>query len=376
GRRARAFGMRVLAYDPFLSPEAAREIGAELADLDTVLRQADVISLHVPLTDKTRGMLGDEKLALLKRGVIVINAARGGVLDEGALLRRLADGSIGAAALDVFDQEPLPADHPLRALPNVVLTPHLGASTEEAQLNVAVEIAEAVRSALVEGDYSRAVNAALVGGDRLQRLRPLLDLAERLGRVGAAVAGGAITAVELRFGGEGDDLLRPLAAGALIGLLSEAVGEGAVNVVNALHLARQRGIKVDRTRLDGPLDYADLVELRIQHSAGTTRVSGALLGAGHPRLVALDEFRLNVLPYGQLLVLRNQDVPGVIGRVGTLLGNAGINIAEYHQARLSAGGEALAVVSVDAPLPAALLEQLRRLPEVAQVAQVALGQAG
>ncbi len=376
GRRARAFGMRVLAYDPFLSPEAAREIGAELADLDTVLRQADVISLHVPLTDKTRGMLGDEKLALLKRGVIVINAARGGVLDEGALLRRLADGSIGAAALDVFDQEPLPADHPLRALPNVVLTPHLGASTEEAQLNVAVEIAEAVRSALVEGDYSRAVNAALVGGDRLQRLRPLLDLAERLGRVGAAVAGGAITAVELRFGGEGDDLLRPLAAGALIGLLSEAVGEGAVNVVNALHLARQRGIKVDRTRLDGPLDYADLVELRIQHGVGTTRVSGALLGAGHPRLVALDEFRLNVLPYGQLLVLRNQDVPGVIGRVGTLLGNAGINIAEYHQARLSAGGEALAVVSVDAPLPAALLEQLRRLPEVAQVAQVALGQAG
>ena len=376
GRRARAFGMRVLAYDPFLSPEAAREIGAELADLDAVLRQADVISLHVPLTDKTRGMLGDEKLALLKPGVIIINAARGGVLDEAALLRRLSDGSIGGAALDVFDQEPLPADHPLRTLPNVVLTPHLGASTEEAQLNVAVEIAEAVRSALVDGDYSRAVNAALVGGDRLQRLRPLLDLAERLGRVGAAVAGGAVTGVELRFGGEGDDLLRPLAAGALIGLLSEAVGEGAVNVVNALHLARQRGIKVDRTRVDGPLDYTDLVELRIQHAAGTTRVSGALLGAGHPRLVALDDFRLNVLPVGQLLVLRNQDVPGVIGRVGTLLGNAGINIAEYHQARLSAGGAALAVVSVDAPLPTALQEQLRRLPEVQQLAQVSLGAAG
>ncbi|MBK6421758.1 MAG: phosphoglycerate dehydrogenase [Gemmatimonadetes bacterium] len=376
GRRARAFGMRVLAYDPFLSPEAAREIGAELADLDTVLRQADVISLHVPLTDKTRGMLGDEKLALLKRGVIIINAARGGVLDEAALLRRLGDGSIGGAALDVFDQEPLPADHPLRSLANVVLTPHLGASTEEAQLNVAVEIAEAVRSALVDGDYSRAVNAALVGGDRLKRLRPLLDLAERLGRVGAAVAGGAITAVELRFGGEGDDLLRPLAAGAVIGLLSEAVGEGAVNVVNALHLARQRGIKVDRTRLDGPLDYADLIELRITHAAGSVRVSGALLGAGHPRLVALDDFRLNVLPLGQLLVLRNQDVPGVIGRVGTLLGNAGINIAEYHQARLSAGGDALAVVSVDAPLPDALLGQLRQLPEVQQVAQVSLGQAG
>ncbi len=376
GRRARAFGMRVLAYDPFLGADAARELGVELADLDTVLGQADVISLHVPLTDKTRGMLGDAQLAKLKPGCFIINAARGGVLDEAALIRRLESGAIGGAALDVFDQEPLPADHPLRSLKNVVLTPHLGASTEEAQLNVAVEIAEAVRAALLEGDYSRAVNAALVGGERLQRLRPLLDLAERLGRIAAALLPGPVTGVELRFGGEGDDLLRPLAAGALIGVLSEAVGEGAVNVVNALHLARQRGIKVDRTRLDGPHEVPDLIELRVTHAGGTLRVAGALLGATHPRLIGIDEFRLNVQPAGQLLVLRNRDVPGVIGRVGTLLGDAGINIAEYHQARLSAGGDALAVLSVDAALTPAQSAALGRLNEVRSVAQAALPPVG
>lgn len=375
-RRARAFGMRVLAYDPFLSPDAAKEIGAELGDLETVLRASDVISLHVPLTDKTRGMLGPTQLALLKPGALIVNAARGGVLDEAAMIAGLQSGAIGGAALDVFDQEPLPADHPLRKLPNVVLTPHLGASTEEAQLNVAVEIAESVRAALVDGDYSRAVNAALVGGERLKRLRPLLDLAERLGRLGAALARGPVTAVEVRFGGEGDDLLRPLAAGALIGILAEAVGPGAVNVVNALHLAKARGLKVDRTRLDGPQDYADLVELRVSHGGVTTHVVGALLGSAHPRVVGIDAFRLNVIPSGQLLILRNHDVPGVIGRVGTLLGNAGINIAEYHQARLSAGGEALAVVSVDAPLPEGLVGTLAALKEVRQVAQVGFGHGG
>ncbi len=363
-RRARAFGMRVLAYDPFLSAEAAREMGAELAPLDTVLREADVISLHVPLTDKTRGMLGDAQLAMLKPTAVIINAARGGVLDEVALLKRLQEGKLAGAALDVFDQEPLPADHPFRSLANVVLTPHLGASTEEAQLNVAVEIAESVRAALLEGDYSRAMNAALVGGERLRRLKPLLDLAERLGRLAGALASGAVSALEVRFSGEGDDLLRPLAAGAVIGVLQEAVGATSVNMVNALHLARQRGIQVDRTRVDTPQSYKDLIEVRVTAAGGSVRVAGALLAEGHPRIVRVDDFRIDVIPRGVFLVLRNRDVPGVIGRVGTLLGNAGINIAEYHQARLAAGGDALAAVSVDAKLPEAVLASLRGLPEI------------
>jgi D-3-phosphoglycerate dehydrogenase len=335
-----------------------------------VLAAADVLSLHVPLTDSTRGLLGDAKLALLKPGAVIVNAARGEVIDEAALMARLADGRIGGAALDVFDQEPLPADHPLRSLPNVVLTPHLGASTEEAQLNVALEIAEAIRAALLEGDFAGAVNAPLVGGERLRRLRPLLDLAERLGRLAAALAPGPVTSVELRFAGEGDDLLRPLAAGAVMGVLQGAVGNTAVNVVNALHLARQRGIQVERTRTERVGEWADLLELRLRSGTREVRVGGALLGEGHPRLVRIDEFRLSVEPSGVLLVLHNHDVPGVIGRVGTLLGDAGINIAEYHQARLAAGGDALAAISVDAPLPPPLLDALGRLPELRAAAQV------
>jgi D-3-phosphoglycerate dehydrogenase len=369
-RRARAFGMRVLAFDPFLSQDAAREMGADLAPLETVLRDADVISLHVPLTDKTRGMLGDAQLALLRPGAVIVNAARGGVLDEGALIKRLAEGKLGGAALDVFDQEPLPADHPLRTLPNVILTPHLGASTEEAQLNVAIEIAESVRAALLEGDFSTAVNAALVGGERLHRLKPLLDLATRLGRLGAGLVDGPVTGVEVRFAGEGDDLLRPLAAGTVIGVLESALGATRVNVVNALHLAKQRGIKVDRTRTEAPRDFADLIEVRVASAGKAVRVAGAILAEGHSRIVRIDDFRVDVIPRGVVLVLHNHDVPGVIGRVGTLLGNAGINIAEYHQARLTAGGDALAVVSVDAALPGAVGEALRALPELRSVAQV------
>jgi D-3-phosphoglycerate dehydrogenase len=369
-RRARAFGMRVLAFDPFLSGETAREMEVELVPLESLLSQADVLSLHVPLTEKTRGMLGEAELARVKPGAVIINAARGGVLDEAVLIRLLKEGKLAGAALDVFDQEPLPPDHPLRSLPNVVLTPHLGASTEEAQLNVAVEIAEAVRAALLEGDYSRAVNAALVGGERLRRLKPLLDLVSRLGRLGAALVDGAVTSVEVRFAGEGEDLLRPLAAGAVIGVLEGAVGSTAVNMVNALHLAKQRGIQVHRTRVDIPHDYTDLLEVRVTAADKSVRVAGAILAEGHPRLVRINDFRVDVVPRGVVLVLQNHDVPGVIGRVGTLLGNAGINIAEYHQARLTAGGDALAVVSVDAALPGALGEALRSLPEIRSVAQV------
>ncbi|HTS87343.1 MAG TPA: phosphoglycerate dehydrogenase [Gemmatimonadales bacterium] len=371
-RRAKAFGMRVLAYDPFLSPDVARDLGVELDTLETVLQQSDAISVHVPLTETTRGLLGDAQLALLKPTAVVVNAARGGVLDEAALARRLTEGKLAGAALDVYDEEPLPARHPLRALDNVILTPHLGASTEEAQFNVAVEIAEAVRAALAEGDLSRAVNATLVGGARLHRLRPLFDLAVRLGRLGAALVPGALTRIELRFAGEGDDLLRPLAAGAVIGALEGAVGATEVNVVNALHLARQRGIQIERTRADPPRDYADLIEVRTGARERSVTVAGAVLAEGHPRIVRIGEFRVDVAPRGVVLVLHNHDVPGVIGRVGTLLGNAGINIAEYHQARLTAGGDALAVVSIDAALPGAVGEALRALPEIRSVAQVVL----
>jgi D-3-phosphoglycerate dehydrogenase len=287
-------------------------------------------------------------------------------------VRALKEKRIAGAALDVFEQEPLAADHPLRSLDNVVLTPHLGASTAEAQQNVAIEIAEAVRAALVDGDLARAVNAPGLGGDEMRKLRPLLDLAERIGAVTAALAEGGIARVEVRYAGDASNGLRLLTATVLCGALSRVVGASAVNTVNALHVAAAHGIRVDQIHLDSRGVFAEQLEVRATTDAGETRVAGALLGESHPRIVRINEFRVDMVPRGTLLVLQNQDVPGVIGRVGTLLGNAGVNIAGYHQSRLDAGGDALAVVSVDTKVDAAVIDALGALPEVHKVRQVQL----
>ncbi|MDQ4081141.1 MAG: phosphoglycerate dehydrogenase [Gemmatimonadota bacterium] len=372
-KRARAFGMRVLVYDPYLTDARARSLDVQLADLDDVLARADVISLHVPLTEGTQGLIGRERIGRMKPGVLIVNAARGGVMDETALVEALRDRRVGGAALDVFDQEPLPKDHPLRSLDNVVLTPHLGASTEEAQQNVAIEIAEGVRAALADGDLSRAVNAPAIGTEEMRRLRPLLDLAERLGRLASTMLDGAPAMAEIRYAGEAnEDPLRPLAASALVGLLSSIVGRAGVNFVNASHLAKSRGLDVRRTRLGPHGAYSEYVELRTAGRGREVRVAGALLGGGHARIVRIGDYHVDVVPRGTLVILRNRDVPGVIGRVGTLLGNAGINIGEYHQARLEAGGEAIAAISVDGRLDAEVVARLRELPEVLDARQAQL----
>jgi D-3-phosphoglycerate dehydrogenase len=371
-RRARAFGMRVLAYDPYLTPERASAQEMEQAPLDEVLRRADVITLHVPLTEATANLIGARELSLMKKSAVLVNAARGGVINEAALCDALGSRQIAGAAFDVFEQEPLPAEHPLRALPNVVLTPHLGAATAEAQQNVAIEIAEAVRAALVEGDLSRAVNAPAIGGEEMRKLRPLLGLAERLGVLAAAILDGAPEHVELRYAGEIESALRPLTSAALIGVLAEAVGKTAVNFVNAIHLAEARGIHVERARIGAQRDYAEYVELRVHSKLQKTVVGGALLSEAHARVVRIDGFYVDVQPHGTLVVLRNRDVPGVIGRVGTLLGDARINIGEYHQARLEAGGDALAAITVDGRLSHEVIEKLRALPEVKEVKQAHL----
>ena len=371
-RRSRAFGMRVLAYDPFLAPDRARTLEIELASLDDVLRNSDVISLHAPLTESTAGIVGAPQLAMLRKGAFVLNVARGGLIDEKALLAELESKRLGGAALDVFETEPLPKDHPFRRLDNVVLTPHLGASTAEAQQNVAVEISEAVRAALIDGDFTRAVNAPAIGGEEMRRMRPLLDLGQRLGILAAALCHGAIEEVEIRYAGSSENMLQPLASTALIGVLKEAVGKNEINLVNAMHLAEMRGIQVQRVRLPARGDYAEYVELRIRSEKEATQVAGALLAQRHPRVVRIGDYHVDIFPRHTLLVLRNRDVPGVIGRVGTALGDAGINIGEYHQARREAGGEALAAISVDGRLAADAMESLRQLPEILEVRQVQL----
>lgn len=371
-RRARAFGMRVLAYDPYLPAERARSLEIELAPLDDLMRASDVISLHAPLTDTTAGLVGAAQLALLKKGAFVLNVARGGLVDESALLSELKAKRLGGAALDVFETEPLPRDHAFRALDNVVLTPHLGASTAEAQHNVALEISEAVRAALVDGDLTRAVNAPAIGGEEMRRIRPLLDLAQRLGSLASALIDGATEEVEVRYAGANENMLRPLASTALAGVLGEAVGRRKVNLVNAMHIAETRGLQVQRTRLPANSDYGEYVEVRLQSPTASIRVAGALLAQKHPRVVRIGDYHVDIFPRHTLLVLRNRDVPGVIGRVGTLLGDAGINIGEYHQSRREAGGEALAAISLDSRVRAEVIESLRKLPEIVEVRQVQL----
>lgn len=371
-KRARAFGMRIVVYDPYLTPERAEAQEMELATLEDVLRRADVLTLHVPLTEATANLIDTPQLAMMKKTAVIVNAARGGVINEQALHKALTDKVIAGAAIDVFEEEPLPGDHPLRGAPNVVLTPHVGASTTEAQQNVAIEIAQAVRAALLDGDLASAVNAPAIGGEQMRKLRPLLALAERLGALAAALNDGAPQKLEIRYGGTLENAIRPLTSSALSGILAEAVGRKAVNFVNAIHLAETRGVQVEQSRTNAHRDYAEYLELRLSSQLQRTVVAGALLAEQHARVVRIDGFHVDVQPRGTLVVLRNRDVPGVIGRVGTLLGDAKINIGEYHQARLEAGGEALAAITVDGRVESAVLDQLRSLAEVISVRQAQL----
>lgn len=372
-RRCRAFGMDVVAYDPYLTDERVAELQVEPAELDQVLERADVLSLHVPLTDTTKGMIGTGAIARMKKGAFLVNVARGGVVDQDALAEALASGHLAGAALDVYSAEPLEKDSPLREAPNLLLTPHLGASTSEAQELVASEIAEAVRAALAEGDLSRALNAPAVGGETLRALAPLLELGTALGRLACALAPGGVQSLDVRYAGSSDEALKPLTAYVLIGFLEKVLGRDQVNFVSAGHLAGQRGIRVARTQLSQKSDYAEHVELVLQAEHGGLCLAGALLGDAHPRIVRIDDYRVDIVPAGALIVLKNLDVPGVIGRVGTLLGDHGINIAEYHQARLSKGGQALAAVAVDEDVDEAVRGALLELPEVTSAVVARLG---
>ena len=370
-RRARAFGMVIVAYDPYLQEERARQLEMEPVSLEDAMRRGDVVSLHVPLTDATRGLIGAEELALMKPSAILVNAARGGVLDERALADALREDRIAGAALDVYESEPVPEDHPLLALDNVVLTPHIGAATQEAQHNVAHEVAQSVRHALLTGDVSRAINGPAVGGELIKRLGPLMGLATRMGQLARALCG-RIETLEVRYAGDSEEeALRPLTTAAIVGLLRDVMGRDNVNLVNATHLAAARGIHTSRHFLQERTDFPEFLELRVTGHGCETRVAGAVRG-DHARIVGINDFDVDVRPAGVLVILRNRDVPGVIGSVGTLLGEAGVNIGEYHQGRLAAGGEALAAIALDGKLSSDVLDALADLPEILTVHQVAL----
>ena len=370
---ARAFGMHVVGHDPYLSPERAAELQLKLLPLDQLLGQADVVTLHVAHTEQTHHLINAERLKLMKPTAVLVNTARGELVDEAALADAIREKRIGGAAIDVFAVEPLPADAPLRKLERVILTPHLAASTAEAQERVSVEICGAVRDALLVGDLSFAINVPGISGDLLRRLGPLLDLARRLGRLAMALVDGPVKSVEVDYGGKDDAAPRPVLMAAVEGLLSGMSVE-PVSLVNSLLIAEERGIRHARRTGTPEPGFETTVGITLEAARGQARVAGTVLGNEHGRVIRIDDYHVDVAPEGWMLVIRNRDVPGVIGRVGTLLGGAGINIGSYHQARVPfPGHDALAAITVDQPLTNGVLDALAKVADIQLVRLVNFG---
>ncbi|HTO98116.1 MAG TPA: phosphoglycerate dehydrogenase [Myxococcales bacterium] len=376
-QRAKAFGMKVIAYDPFLSEEAAGKLGVELLPLAEIFRRADAITLHVPLTEQTKNMVGAAQIAQMKPGALLINCARGGLVDEKALAEALRERRLGGAALDVFESEPPAADHPLFSCENFIATPHLGGSTEDAQQNVAVIVCEAMVEYLTTGTVRNAVNVPSVSGEVLERLGPFLRLAEKLGTFAGQIATqgapGAPERIEIACAGEvAQHPSAPLTAAVLKGVLGTFLAE-PVNEVSAPALARERGLSVQEVKTSDTPDFASLVTVRLRCAKGVSvSVAGTIVGKREPRLVKVDKFELEAVPEGAILVMHNDDKPGVIGNVGRTLGEAQVNIAQFALARDKKSGEALALVNVDSAAAPEVLERLRRLPNVRHVHQVVL----
>ncbi len=364
---ARAFGMQVIAHDPYLPEARARALRVELRSLEEMLTRADVVSLHLPLSDETYHLLNRERLALLKPGAVVVNTARGGLVDNDALLEALESGRLAGAALDVFDPEPLPAKSPLRRCGRVLLTPHLAASTSEAQERVAQEICAAVRDALVSGVVGDAVNLPGLSSEVLARLAGVLELARRVGRLAAGIAQGRVRGVEVSYGGSDEAAPRPVMLAAVEGALA-GMGVGPVSLVNAAVLAEERGLTIGRRAGHAVAGFETTVGVTLELAGRHVSVVGAVIGDRSGRIIRIDDFAVDIPADGYVVVLRNRDVPGVIGRVGTLLGEAAINIASYHQSRLErAGSDALAAIVVDQIPGPRVLDALARLPDVVEV---------
>jgi D-3-phosphoglycerate dehydrogenase len=349
--RAHAFGMHVIAYDPYVQRERFEILRVErMENLPALLARAQVLTVHTPLTDETRGMLGRDALALLPRGAIVANFARGGIVDDTALADALTSGALQGALLDVYAKEPLAVRNPLRTMPNALLTPHLGASTAEGQRNVAIDVCADVRAALLSGELSGAVNIAGVDRMRWRDLRGALFLARQIGAIGRAMLADrgslAVEHLTLHVGRHFAGAEGLIASAAAEGLLVAIMGDDRINLINARARARDRGIAIATMQALAEED-ANVIRAAIAGDGRQMTIGGVAVPGASPRLTRIGDFKVDLAPRRTLIVLTNTDVPGVIGHVGTVLGDAGVNIAEYHQARMTQGGEALAAISVD-----------------------------
>ena len=363
--RAVGLKMKVVAFDPFITAAAAQRLGVELVSLDDLYSRADFISIHTPLTAETRGMVNAEAFARMKKGVRVINCARGGIVDEQALAAAIRAGTVAGAALDVFEKEPPGADNPLLGLDQVICTPHLGAATDEAQVNVSVAIAQQVANFLTGGAIQDAVNVPTISPELLEIFGPYLLIGEKLGSLQAQLLTAAPQQVVIEYAGEVTNYdVKPLSLAVLRGLLGRMMEEGFVNYVNAPAIARERGIKVVEAKTTQVKGFSNLMTVHVTTEQGTSVVAGAIFGQKTVRLVRINKFFLDADPEGYILMLHNKDVPGVVGSVGLALGEAKINIARLELGREDVGGMAISLFHVDEPIPDAVMECLRQLPNI------------
>ncbi len=363
--RAHGLKMKVIAYDPFLSPDRAVELGVEKVELDDLLPRADFITLHTPLTDQTRNILSRDNLARTKKGVRIVNCARGGLIDEAALKEGLESGHIAGAALDVFAQEPA-KENALFGTPGLICTPHLGASTTEAQVNVAIQVAEQMSDFLLLGGITNAVNVPSLSAEEAPRLKPYMALAEKLGRLLGQITATEIRSIDIEVEGAAAELnIKPVTGAVLAGVMS--TWSDTVNMVNAPYLAKERGIAVREIRSEGEGDYHTLVAVTVGTEQGPKRVEGTLFGNRAPRLVKIFGIPVEAELTGQMIYIVNTDAPGFIGALGTKLGENGINIATFNLGRREGAGEAVALVAVDDPISADVVRQLKGLPGVREV---------
>lgn len=373
-KRARAFGMRVLAYDPYLSHARAQALDVELLPLDGVFAGADFITVHMPMTDETRGMINAAAIAKMKKGVRLLNCARGGIIAEADLAAALQSGHVAGAALDVYETEPPPADLPLRAFPQVIMTPHLGASTDEAQDNVGIEVAEAITAYLIDGEVRNAVNLPALDAKTYAHLKPYLLLGEKLGRLLGQLAPKQLDRVYITFGGKARELptTDPVTRAILRGLLEPSAGAD-VNSVNVRAVAANRGLVVEEKRSDEPVTFNEWLHVAVYSNGEKVSAGGTFYGSpDNPRIVRVFSTATEIPISGTVLLLRNKDRPGMVGHLGTLLARHQVNIASMTLSRDHAGGQALTALNLDSAPPQEALAELRADPDISNVRVVRL----
>ncbi len=368
----KGFGMRIFAYDPFISEDQANDLGIEIGELDAVFAEADFLTIHTPVTDETRGIIGKAAFSKMKKGVRIVNCARGGLVDEVALLEAVEDGTVAGAALDVFDVEPLDKESPLLKNPRIITTPHLGASTTEAQEGVALTVAEQIRDYLLSGELRNAVNAPSLAAEDLKFLKPFIDLADSLGRFQTQVLDKeAVSSVNIDYSGaltEKD--VAPVTRAFISGLLKNV--SSRINQVNAIHIAEERGIDVTTSYKQVEKTSNFDICTRVATKNAEQTVCGKVYDDGKGRITRIGDFLIEAVPHGHMLFTKSKDVPGVIGKIGTLLGENNVNIARFYLARNEEGGEALAVVEIDSEIENSVLEKLKEVDSVMTARQVRL----